>query len=391
MSLCHRRWSVSLFAAALCVIGGRERLSAQLSSRSARVDVVAPVSPVPVAAGGQTVVAYELHITNFGQGALGLRELDVFAARGGAPMASYRDSALDQLLQPVGEGMPGMMGMGAGDPRRVEPGRRTVVYLWLSFARDSGAPAALRHRLVFDLLDTADVRRDGGTQEAVDSITVSVSRDSTPLIRAPLDGGEWVLGGSSNTSAHRRALNAVNGRATIGQRFAIDFQKIGPNGNTFHDDEHKNEDYWGFGEPVHAVAAGEVVVAVDTVLDHDAHGPLPPLTQANLPGNHVIVRIGPGRYASYAHLKHGSVRVRVGQRVTRGQVLAQVGMTGQTTGPHLHFQISDRPSVLVSEGVPFRLESFRFLGLAQDFEESHHVSVPRRREMPLDNYVIGLP
>ena len=64
---------------------------------------------------------------------------------------------------------------------------------------------------------------------------------------------------------------------------------------------------------------------------------------------------------------------------------------GQTTAPHLHFQLTDGPSVLDSEGIPYTLESYTDLGSGQDFEEDKHPSIPRRRAMPGENEVVALP
>ena len=247
------------------------------------------------------------------------------------------------------------------------------------------------HGEVALFLDTADVRRDAGTQSAIDSIFVAVSGDGAPVLRPPLEGGEWLAGsGPSNTSDHRRALNAVGGGAHIAERFAIDFVMVGPNGNTYHDDEHRNESYWAFGQQVHSVAAGEVVAVVDSIADHTPHAPLPRVTLANIAGNYVTVRIGPNRYATYGHLKRGSIRVHTGQRVAAGLVIGLLGDTGQSTAPHLHFQITDGASVLASEGIPYVFDRFRFLGYANDFEENKHPDEPRRRELPVDGEVIGL-
>lgn len=359
------------------------KVSAQLSQRQTRVEVVTPKAPTLVLADGKRVLVYELHVTNFGRGALGFREIDVLNAAG-TPIASYRDSALKGLLEPAGL-------VSDRDARRLEAGQRAIVFLWLSFAPGARTPTMLRHRLVFDILDTADVRRDGGTQSAIDSIFVPVSGDSAPVLRAPLDSGVWLAGsGPSNTSDHRRSVNAVDGLAHLAQRFAIDWVEVGPNGNTYHDDEHRNESYWAFGEAVHSVASGEVVAAVDSIADNTPHAALPPVTLANIAGNHVTIRIGPNRYATYAHLKRGSVRVHAGQRVAAGEVIALLGNTGQSTGPHLHFQITDGPSFLASEGVPFVLDHFRFLGYAADFEENKHPDSPRRLELPVDGEVIGV-
>lgn len=356
--------------------------TAQLSQRPARVEVVTPKAPIPVIVDGKRVLAYELHVTNFGRGALGFREIDVLNAKATpVEIVSYRDTALKSVLEPIGS---------PSDPRRLDAGQRTIVYLWLSFPTDAVLPARICHRIVFDILDTADVRRDLGTQSAFEGALVNVSSEAAIAIRSPLSEGEWIGAGPSNDSDHRRTLSAVDGRAYISQRFAMDWQKIGPNGNTYHDDEHKNEDYWSFGQPIHSVASGEVVAAVDSIADHTPHAPLPRVTLANLPGNFVIVRIAPNRYATYAHLKRGSIRVRVGQRVAAGEVIGLLGDTGQTTAPHLHFQITDAPSVLASEGVPFVLDQFRFLGYGSDFEESKHPDEPRRLQLPVDGEVIGI-
>ena len=66
-----------------------------------------------------------------------------------------------------------------------------------------------------------------------------------------------------------------------------------------------------------------------------------PITLETVGGNHVIIDIGGGHYAFYAHLKPGGIRVKLGDKVKRGQVIGLVGNTGNSTEPHLHFHISD--------------------------------------------------
>jgi hypothetical protein len=348
---------------------------AQLARRQARVEITTPKPPQAVMVDGHRVLVYELHVTNFGRGPLGFREIDVFADQD--QVAAFRDSALTSMLQP------GTV---------VSPFGRTVAYVWVSLDPQQALPTRLRHRLVFDILDTADQRRDGGTQSAIDSIVVPVTRVAPLVVRAPLDSGEWLAGSSpSNTSDHRRSLNAIDGHGYLSQRFAIDWVRIGPNGNTYHDDEHKNENYWGFGQPVRSVAVGEVVAVLDSIPDNTPHAPLPGFTPRTLAGNFVTVRIGPGQYATYAHLARGSVRVHVHQHIGRAEVVGLLGNSGQATGPHLHFQISDGPSFLASEGIPYVLNRYTFLGYAQDFEPGKHPSIPRRAEMPGNDAVVGLP
>ena len=79
-------------------------------------------------------------------------------------------------------------------------------------------------------------------------------------------------------------------------------------------------------------------------------------------GNHVVVDIGEGRFAFYAHMQPGSVRVKVGDKVKTGQVLGLLGNSGNTDSPHLHFHVMDGPSPLVSNGLPFAFNSLHRAG-----------------------------
>ncbi len=360
---------------------------AQLANRPARVEVVVPKPPTPVTVDTQRVLVYELYVTNFSPGPLRLRQIDILdPAKPANPLARYRDSALRGMVVSAGSMMGDTTSTG------LEPGGRRVVFVWLPILGQANSPVALRHRLVFDILDSATMQRDRGTRSQLDSIMVPVLVATAPALSAPLHGGQWLAAsGPSNASDHRRTVAAIGGRAWLAQRFAIDWNMVGPNGDTHHGDEHQNESYWGFGQSVHAVAAGQVVAVVDSIADNAPHLPLPPITLGNITGNVVTIRIGPGQYATYAHLKHGSIRVRAGQTVTAGDVIALVGNSGQTTAPHLHFQITDGPAALGSEGIPYVLRSYTDLGSGSTFEENAHPSIARQRALPGENDVVALP
>jgi murein DD-endopeptidase MepM/ murein hydrolase activator NlpD len=79
-------------------------------------------------------------------------------------------------------------------------------------------------------------------------------------------------------------------------------------------------------------------------------------------GNHVVVEIAPGVFATYAHLQPGSLAVRVGERVTPGQRLGRLGNSGNTTAPHLHFQISDGPDIVTANSLPFVFDRYTLAG-----------------------------
>ena len=81
----------------------------------------------------------------------------------------------------------------------------------------------------------------------------------------------------------------------------------------------------------------------------------------DLAGNHVVEDLGGGRFALYAHLRHGSVRVHTGDVVARGDVLGHVGNSGNSSEPHLHFHVMDAaggPSALEADGLPYAFDAF---------------------------------
>ena len=211
------------------------------------------------------------------------------------------------------------------------------------------------------------------TDAILENFQVPISHDAVLTLRPPFHGGIWLAGdGPANNTNHRRAITAVDGHIYSAERFAIDWLKVGPNGDSRHDGSTRNDNWWGWGEPVLAVADGEITEVVDGIPDNVPRV-LPPVTLDNIAGNHVILKIAPNRYVTYAHLQNGSIKVRVHDRVHAGDALALLGNSGNTTGAHLHMQVTDRSSVLEAEGVPFVFEKFTYLGPGADYELDKHV------------------
>src|SRR5262249_42152682 len=134
---------------------------------------------------------------------------------------------------------------------------------------------------------------------------------------------------------HRRALIPVDGKVRIAQRFATDWVLIGADGQLFQGDPAHNENWYGYGVEVLAVADGRVVEVKDGIPENV---PLTgefavPITLETLGGNYVLVDLGEGHFAFYAHLQPRSLRVQVGDPVQRGQVLALLGNSGNSDAP----------------------------------------------------------
>jgi hypothetical protein len=237
-----------------------------------------------------------------------------------------------------------------------------VVWIDLAFASRRALPERVNHRLTVDvgpgLPVGPTITHTGGR--------ATVSQDAPMVIAPPLRGGRWVAVGGP--AGHRRGMQAVNGHLRLGQRFAVDFAALlDAEGRTTGGDPAQNPSYLNYGQPVLAVGAGRVVEAVDRLPDQIPNQNVPiPVEEAD--GNHVILKLARGVFAGYGHLKPGTVRVRRGQRVRAGQVLGKLGNSGQSTGPHLHFQLMNRPSFLDADGLPFVLRKFGLDGFVPSLE-----------------------
>lgn len=340
------------------------------------VDIVVGHPPTMLRAGDRAHFVYELHITNFSDRELLLKGIDVQSR--GRSLAHYE--ALDLATMCQRPGVPDAVGT---ERLRIGPGLRAVAFMWVT-ADD--APSTLDHHVTFQLSGDSD-------ELAVSDVRAVVGSAKALVVGAPLRGRWWVAGaGPSNTSHHRRALIPVGGRAHIAQRFAIDWVKLGDDGETFTGDPAKNASYHAYGQEALAVADGVVTDVRDGIAENvPGVKPQDPITLDNVAGNHVIVDIGGGAYAFWAHLQPGSVRVKVGDRVKRGQVLGLVGNSGNSSEPHLHFHVMDGRSVLGSEGIPYAFETFEVRPPTSPPDEKPAKPILRKKQLPLARETVAFP
>jgi hypothetical protein len=372
---------------ALVLIGIQIPLTAQQERPAAiPVDLVVPFAPRPVPAEGQRHLVYELHVTNFGRTDLTLERIEVLDETG-TVIAKYDGQALTGILA--------RPGVSVTDARVIGGGLRAVAFLDAVAPIGSTTPRALRHRVTFRPVTPPA----GPLQSIVESSSVAVINKPPVTLDPPVRGGWWLASHAlSNGSSHRRTLLAVDGRAQIAQRFAIDWTRIAPDGQVFHGDPARNENWAPYGADVLAVADGRVVAVQDGIPENDptASTKAVPITLKTVGGNYVILDIG-GVYVFYAHLRPGSFTVKPATLVRRGQVLAKLGNSGQSDAPHLHLHVVDAPSPLAAEGLPLVFETFdleghvsslRVLTDGTGWKPSDPPS-QRRYEMPVENAVVS--
>jgi Peptidase family M23 len=220
------------------------------------------------------------------------------------------------------------------------------------------------HRLVFDLRYHFKERIEHG------SVTVEVRPDTRAPVLLPVRGRVLVWDGHDFYSHHRRfdvvsAMARQLGFKSNVLRFAYDFFRLDEAGEDHRGDPALNESWFAWGAPVHAVAAGTVVAAVDTWPDARKLDVQRLKTdRMAMFGNHVVVRHADGAFALYAHLRQGSARVKAGEAVQAGQLLGSIGASGGAAVPHLHFQLQTTADA-DGEGLPSTFARYRrILGAA---------------------------
>jgi murein DD-endopeptidase MepM/ murein hydrolase activator NlpD len=184
--------------------------------------------------------------------------------------------------------------------------------------------------------------------------------------------GTWFVGAGASLHSHHRWV--------VPEEFALDIARLGEGGRTYRGSGERNADYFAWEAEVRAAADGKVVAVVDKFADPDdglkragesAEAYAARVQQRQMAlfaqgleaigGNVVVIEHAGGEYSHYAHLRQGSLLVGPGDVVKRGQTIAKLGNSGNSTEPHLHFQLSDGPEPLGSAGLPAHFEGIEIL------------------------------
>lgn len=265
--------------------------------------------------------------------------------------------------------------------KSLSAGQSGVMYFDVTYAKRSEVPCSIALRV-----HSVQPESKPMAESTLLSPPLKLSSQSPILVSPPFKGDGWVNanGCCLEVGPHRFVLNAMNGTLDPSEGFAIDWIKVNREGKAFRTDGKRSEDWLCYGVDVLAVAPG-IVVQTMRDLPNETPGVAPTtLRVSEIAGNHVLVDLGNGRYAMYAHLAPHSVTVHVGDRVKAGDKLGLLGNSGNTTGPHLHFQISDRPSTLDVTSLPFIFNSMTLEGrIPLNLEEIEDYSI-KGTALPID-------
>ncbi len=220
------------------------------------------------------------------------------------------------------------------------------------------------------LPDTARVVVEGPRGD-LGHVDIPVSRYQSPITyRAPVNG-RWFVVASGDVSQHHRWV--------VSSEYALDIARMNADMRTYTGDGTHFSDYITFRQPILAVADGVVVATHNDREENEATLRQPgesfdaymqrvvETQQATImqsgfegaAGNYVLIRHANGEHSLYAHLHQGSVRVNVGDTVSAGAQIAEAGSSGNSTEPHLHFQLIYGPDLNAARGLPITFTGLR--------------------------------
>jgi murein DD-endopeptidase MepM/ murein hydrolase activator NlpD len=372
--------SIVLSPGRLCALGALVATTVTVPNAAHAIDAPAPpdqvtavsitpsVEPAPVlGTDGRVHMPYELLMVNFAKAPATIASVEavdawqpsrVLDSLSGASVASHFEIAT------IG---------GAPLPQAViGPGQEGIVWMDATVPGWSRIPQQILHKVRV----TFSAPQSGGLIPADVTVTAAPTKVSyvpSPIIAPPLRGSNWfdANGCCSIVSSHRGAVNPIDARTNFPERSAIDFIQLNKQLRLFTGPATKLSSYAYYGSPVSAVADGEVVAMQDGLPNQvpTIEPPLGALPLEDFDGNHVIEKFSHGGhdyYALYAHMAPGSVasHVHVGEHIRLGQVIGDLGNSGNSAAPHLHFQVMDSPSALASQGLPYAFDMLYFQGRA---------------------------
>ncbi|MFC1225768.1 M23 family metallopeptidase [Pedobacter sp. BG31] len=334
-----------------------------------QLEMRVPFGPTAFPNGSNFYLIYELYLTNFGASPIHLKRMELLNGdrSGNAPLLSSDSLELKTMVRILGNN-------NLKEALNIEAGQSAVVYIEAKTSNKTGFPNNIIHRIIT-------------STDSLDGAAINTHTTKIQTLKPPVSGSDWIAAdgpGNSIDNHHRRGNIILSGHTVNSRRFAIDWKKV-KDSVSFSGDASNVHSYFCYGEKIFAVADGTIISATDGLPDNiPGHGkafhPAMPLTFEKLPGNNIVIDLGDGHYAHYMHMQPGSLHVKKGDRVRKGQLLGNIGNSGDAREPHLHFEVTTSAKLLYGEGIPYIIDHYQ-LGYQNGFDEVHHNELPKEKQI----------
>jgi murein DD-endopeptidase MepM/ murein hydrolase activator NlpD len=313
--------------------------------------------------GASTVILHNVAVINNGTAAVALNEVAIELMHG-ERVLDQRTLGVEELTRSAA-GSAGIQQAGLLDVLAFQFGGAALLPANTTLSADltlDPGEAMLISSQVFAFRGARDVLRVRANGDAAEGQLAIHTGASQTQFSFPLQGVWFNAAGASFHTAHRW---------TPMEEFAFDLLQVDSNGATHKGNGTRFTDYFAYGEPIFAAAAGRVVyVVADQVedpaamqqpgesievyfgrLQQDQFGRIAK-GAPGVGGNQVVLDHGNGEFSFYGHLQPASVSVAMGDRVERGARIGAVGSSGNSTEPHLHFNVCDSADPLMCASIP---------------------------------------
>lgn len=345
-----------------------------------KLQIYFPQKPIPVIIDNKATLLFEVYFSNTGADSVELLGFSLLDAKKRNRILDYDSSELAGRLRNITPTAARNYG------NIIAPGSTHILYI------EASTNAKKFPELLFSY--QTGIAGEKSFSLIKKAKKLFIDRSAPVVLSSPLQGGNWAaIHDPSWERGHRRVVYTVDGVKRIPGRFAIDFMKL-DSVHYVQGNEDSIYNWLGYAQPVLAAADGIIASVRNDFPESSTLSAHPDYKPEQATGNYISLKIADNRFVFYEHLKPGSITVKPGQSVKKGEVIALLGFTGQTTGPHLHFHVADKDSPLGAEGLPFVFEHFIQIGHYPDFSKfgkEKFAPVAARKvkhEMPASNSVI---
>ena len=292
---------------------------------------------------------YELNILNNYKVPFTLKRVEIYDLQENkSPIATYDSNYLDKNFERPGND-------DLDDLKLLSNNQFGILNLELVFNQGKPIPEKIYHKLYFEGLN-----KKGEIVTLPIEVAVLEVPEITPVtLGLPFNKkGKWLYEGAQS---HKASRFLTEGKATYAQRFAIDWIFVGDNGHYSDSDIKQNKNWKTYGIELISVADGTIVDIKDGIIENE---PLSDemavrITRETISGNYIVIDIGNNLYAVYGHLIPKSLKVKIGDKVKKGQIIGLLGNSGNSDCPHLHFHLESKSNAFFGgEGIPYLLKDF---------------------------------